>query len=95
MNKVLVEVRDVGKVFHSDWGSIEALKEVNFRCNQSEFVSIVGASGCGKTTLLRIIAGLEPPSSGEVLIDGENIDGPGYGRAVVFQEPRLFPWLNR
>ncbi|AHF10168.1 MULTISPECIES: ABC transporter ATP-binding protein [Dehalobacter] len=94
MNKVLVEVRDVGKVFHSDWGSIEALKEVNFRCNQSEFVSIVGASGCGKTTLLRIIAGLEPPSSGEVLIDGENIDGPGYGRAVVFQEPRLFPWLT-
>lgn len=90
----LVEVNNISKKFYSDWGSVEALKDVNFTCLGSEFISIVGASGCGKTTLLRILAGLESPDTGEVFFDGKRIDGPGHDRAVVFQEPRLFPWLT-
>jgi ABC-type nitrate/sulfonate/bicarbonate transport system ATPase subunit len=54
----------------------------------------VGSSGCGKTTLLRIIAGLEEPTDGEVWFDGKRTVGPSHDRAVVFQEPRLFPWLT-
>ncbi len=92
--KLLVEVSNVNKTFYSNWGSVNALYEVNLTCNKGEFVSIVGASGCGKTTLLRIIAGLENPSGGEVYFEGNKVQGPGSDRAVVFQEPRLFPWLT-
>jgi NitT/TauT family transport system ATP-binding protein len=94
MRIALVELKNIGKTFYSDWGNVEALKEVNFSCSECELISIVGASGCGKTTLLRIIAGLEKPSTGESFFDGKRIKGPGYDRAVVFQEPRLFPWLT-
>jgi len=92
--KLLVEVSNVNKTFYSNWGSVNALYEVNLTCNKGEFVSIVGASCCGKTTLLRIIAGLENPSGGEVYFEGNKVQGPGSDRAVVFQEPRLFPWLT-
>lgn len=94
MNGSLVEVKNISKTFFTEWGQVNALKKVNFTCQESEFISIVGKSGCGKTTLLRIIAGLECPSEGEVIIEGRKIDGPGFDRAVVFQEPRLFPWLT-
>jgi NitT/TauT family transport system ATP-binding protein len=93
-SNILVELKNISKTFQSDWGSVEALQRISFSCREREFISIVGASGCGKTTLLRIIAGLESPSSGEAFFNGEKIDGPGYDRAVVFQDPRLFPWLT-
>ena len=71
---------------------MEALKNINLDIEENEFVCFIGPSGCGKTTLLRIIAGLEEPSSGEILIEGQPIKGPGPERGMVFQEYSLFPW---
>src|SRR5919201_1546249 len=59
-----------------------------------EFVCLLGPSGCGKSTTLNILAGLERPSSGQALVNGRPIEGPGPDRAVLFQEPALFPWLS-
>jgi NitT/TauT family transport system ATP-binding protein len=91
---VLVEACRVSKTYFNNWGDVQALQDVSFCCPAGAFISIVGASGCGKTTLLRIIAGLESPSAGEIFFQGHLIRGPGYDRAVVFQDPRLFPWLT-
>jgi NitT/TauT family transport system ATP-binding protein len=71
-----------------------ALDRVSVSVAEAEFVCLVGASGCGKTTLLNIIAGLEKPDSGMVLADGKPVTGPGRERLVMFQEPALFPWLD-
>lgn len=94
MSNTLVKAEQISKTFQNDWGRVEALKDVSFSCLEGQFISILGVSGCGKTTLLRIIAGLEKPSSGEVFFDGRLVDGPGHDRAVVFQDHRLFPWLT-
>ncbi|RMF08026.1 MAG: ATP-binding cassette domain-containing protein, partial [Alphaproteobacteria bacterium] len=69
-------------------------ENVNFRLARGEFVTCIGHSGCGKSTILNILAGLEKPSSGCVLVDGKLIDGPGLDRAVVFQNHSLLPWLS-
>lgn len=90
----LIEVQGIHKTFYSDWGKVEALSEVNFSCLPGQFITIVGPSGCGKTTLLRIMAGLETPSAGQVFFEKEPVSGPGHNRAIIFQEPRLFPWLT-
>ncbi|HVJ41865.1 MAG TPA: ABC transporter ATP-binding protein [Dongiaceae bacterium] len=75
-------------------GSAEALREVSFRVEPGEIVAVIGGSGCGKTTLLRLAAGLESPSAGRVSLDGETIRAPHAAIGFVFQEPRLFPWLS-
>jgi len=67
---------------------------LNLSIKPGEFVCLVGASGCGKTTLLKLIAGFEHPSAGTVSVDGKQVTRPGGERAVVFQQPNLFPWLN-
>ena len=70
------------------------LNEIDLEIESGEFVCIVGASGCGKSTLLNHVAGLEKPTGGKILLDGEEVNGPGADRTVMFQEHGLFPWLN-
>src|SRR6267143_1973992 len=87
-------IENVSKSFRSASGPVLALDRVSVNVAEAEFVCLVGASGCGKTTLLNIIAGLEKPDSGLVLADGKPVTGPGRERLVMFQEPALFPWLT-
>ena len=87
-------IDNVSKSFQSASGNVLALDHVSLQVNEGEFVCLVGASGCGKTTLLNIIAGLEKPDSGNVLADGKPITSPGRDRLVMFQESALFPWLD-
>ncbi len=84
----------ISKSFKSNKGNLKVLDSCNLALKRNEFVSIVGTSGCGKSTLLNIIAGLLAPSQGEILIDGQAIEGPGRDRGVVFQSYTLFPWLT-
>jgi sulfonate transport system ATP-binding protein len=89
-----LRVGHVSKTFRVGNEPIQALQGVDLTIAPAEFVTIVGASGCGKSTLLRIIAGLETRFDGEVRYDGRPIEGPSLDRGIVFQEPRLFPWLT-
>ena len=89
-----LELTDLTKTFPTPAGPFTAVKDVNARVSPGEFVCILGHSGCGKSTVLSMIAGLERASSGGIFIDGRQIDGPGAERAVVFQAPCLLPWLT-
>ncbi len=73
---------------------LEVLENINFSISKGEFVSIVGPSGCGKSTLLRIIAGLERPTSGQVMIDERKVEGPREDKGFIFQAVGLYPWRN-
>jgi len=85
-----VRVTNLGVAFDG----LEVLRDVSLDVGHGEFVAIVGPTGCGKTTLLRVIAGLTPPSAGEVWMDGRLVTEPGPERGLVFQEYALFPWLT-
>ena len=71
-----------------------AIEAINLTINDGELICLLGPSGCGKTTLLRLIAGLEQPSSGEIIANGELVKKPSGDRAVIFQQYSLFPWLT-
>jgi len=92
----ILSVRGVSRSFASQQGGAAtlALQATNLDVAENDFVTILGPSGCGKSTLLRIVAGLDHPSSGEVLLDGQRIVGPGADRGMVFQSYTLFPWLT-
>jgi NitT/TauT family transport system ATP-binding protein len=74
--------------------AVTAATDVSFEVATGEFVCLLGPSGCGKTSILNVLAGLDRPSAGQALVDGAPITGPGPDRAVLFQEPALFPWLS-
>jgi len=89
-----LEVNQLSKQFKTRRGAIAALQDVNIHIEEGEFVCVVGASGSGKSTLLRLIAGLEVPTTGEILVDGVRVTGPGSDRGMVFQSYTLYPWLS-
>ena len=89
---VTLEVKALSRRFESEHGSVTALENVSFRAHRREFLCVIGPSGCGKSTLIRMLAGLDQPSSGEMLLDGEPMSGPCPERGMVFQGYTLFPW---
>jgi nitrate/nitrite transport system ATP-binding protein len=91
---VPLELTGLTKVFETRSGPFVAVKDVNAAVRAGEFVAVLGHSGCGKSTVLSMIAGLERPTFGGVVIDGTQVVGPGAERAIVFQSPCLLPWLT-
>jgi nitrate/nitrite transport system ATP-binding protein len=89
-----LEISALTKVFDTPAGPFVAVKDVNATIGQGEFVCILGHSGCGKSTVLSVLAGLELATYGGVVIDGREVVGPGPERALVFQSPCLLPWLS-
>jgi nitrate ABC transporter ATP-binding subunit len=94
MRCVPLELTGLTKTFTTPEGPVVAVENVNALINEGEFVCILGHSGCGKSTVLSIIAGLQRATLGGVVIDGTEVDTPGADRAVVFQSPSLLPWLT-
>jgi len=84
----------IDKSFVRGGNVTEVLKGVSFNVTRGEYISIIGHSGCGKSTLLNIVAGLTPVTTGGVILEGRQVDGPGPDRAVVFQNHSLLPWLT-
>ncbi len=92
--KKIVQIDDVTQSFDTRAGHFVALRDIRLDILEGESVSLIGHSGCGKSTLLNLIAGLTVPSTGVMLCEGREIDGPGPERAVVFQNHSLLPWLT-
>ena len=92
----ILTIEGVSRSFASTHGGAAtlALQATTLEAAENDFITILGPSGCGKSTLLRIVAGLDQPTSGEVLLDGKRVGGPGADRGMVFQSYTLFPWLN-
>ncbi|WP_104047386.1 ABC transporter ATP-binding protein [Vibrio jasicida] len=94
MEKALLDLTRLGMRFPTADGEFIALKNVDLQINKGEFVSLIGHSGCGKSTVLNLVAGLHMPTDGGVIVDGREVAGPGPDRAVVFQNHSLLPWLT-
>ena len=93
-NENILEIHQLYKNFYIRGQKFEVLAGVDLTVKKGEMVAIVGASGCGKSTLLKLITTLESISSGEILLDGEPVNGPSPKCSMIFQEARLFPWLS-
>jgi nitrate ABC transporter ATP-binding subunit len=89
-----LELDGVGKVYPTPRGEAVIVKDVDLVIEEGELVSLIGHSGCGKSTILSMVAGLTTVTSGAIRVGGSEIDGPGPDRGVVFQAPCLFPWLS-
>ena len=94
-NDVLVRCAGVCRTFVTpDAGTNKVLQNINLDVYEGDFVVLIGPSGCGKSTLLNIVAGFDKPTSGEVLVRGRQVSGPGPDKAMVFQDYALLAWLN-
>lgn len=89
-----LDISQIDKNFDTDNGPFCALKDVDLKIQEGEFISLIGHSGCGKSTVLNIVAGLTTASKGGVILEGREINEPGPDRAVVFQNHALMPWLT-
>jgi NitT/TauT family transport system ATP-binding protein/sulfonate transport system ATP-binding protein len=89
-----LELRNLSKQYAAKGEALKVLDDISLSIRAGEFISIVGASGCGKSTLLRLIIGLEGEYQGAILLDGQRVVGTSLERGIVFQEHRLFPWLD-
>lgn len=94
MSNSYLEISRVGIEFPTDNEPFRALENVNLAINKGEFISLIGHSGCGKSTVLNIVAGLYEATEGGVILEGREVDQPGPDRAVVFQNHALLPWLT-
>lgn len=91
----MIEIKDARCTFrHASGRLVEALRGVSVTIGDGEFVCLVGRSGHGKSTLLRALAGLNPLSGGEIVVDGRKVTGPSPERGMVFQEDTVFPWMR-
>jgi NitT/TauT family transport system ATP-binding protein len=89
-----IQIKNLHKSFPTKNGQLVVLKDININISQGEYICAVGASGSGKSTLLRQIAGLDRPTSGEVIVDGQLINAPGHDRGMIFQNYTLYPWMS-
>lgn len=90
-----IDIQKLSKAYKKPNGeTIEVLKDITFSISEGDFVIILGESGCGKTTLLNLLAGLERPTSGQIIVNGNVIKGIHPSRSMLFQQPALIPWLN-
>jgi len=94
MSKQFVSVEGLSKVYPSKQQDTVVFEDVNIGIDKGEFVCIIGHSGCGKSTILNVLAGLDEPTLGAVTMDGKEVAGPSLDRGVVFQNYSLLPWLN-
>ena len=91
-NETKISIQGVTKIFSGKRGDVTALKELSLDVRDGEFLVIVGASGCGKTTLLNLVAGFDAPTRGRIMLDGEPVDGITPECGMIFQQYALFPW---
>ncbi|WP_455207620.1 ABC transporter ATP-binding protein [Kaarinaea lacus] len=94
MQKEYLSLSQVSIEFPAKQGTFKALDQVNLKIEEGEFISLIGHSGCGKSTVLNIVAGLLNATQGGVILEGKEVNEPGPDRAVVFQHHSLFPWLT-
>ncbi len=94
INKPFLDISHIDMVFPTPTGGFTALKDVDLKINKGEFISLIGHSGCGKSTVLNIVAGLNQATNGGVLLNNKEVNQPGPERAVVFQNHSLLPWLT-
>jgi len=93
-NEVMLDLENLKKVYPTPKGDYVVLENLDLQIRKEEFITIIGHSGCGKTTMLSMIAGLNPISDGNISVLGSPIKGPGPDRGVIFQSPSLMPWLT-
>ncbi|WP_289060409.1 ABC transporter ATP-binding protein [uncultured Zobellia sp.] len=93
-SQVMLDLNDLKKVYPTPKGDYVVLEHLNLQIMKEEFVTIIGHSGCGKTTMLSMIAGLNPISGGNISVLGNPVKGPGPDRGVIFQSPSLMPWMT-